>query len=375
MAEVISPSAHSIPLVVTVGPNEHVALRGARVQIAHRAEHTAVGVIAGTARAGASRSWITLDTNQTTILVTHARPKAPGPVVEAPKWSEAIEACTVAPLAVSQEGQEVSVGGCWEAAARGVMYRVEAARDLGFQHPLGPIESTEGRSWAKLLGVGRYFVRLRTIDADGLSSASSPVRRLAVVPLGLPPGSHCNPATRQVVVPEGRDVSFGNADDLELAVDQGGFVKAPTALRMDGAPAHDIRIRLREDASSVSVVHIVRRALRADVRITPRGARWPHDPIDISVVIEDPTGQLDAEKVEPELRVLLGLQELKLDWVHHGAVWAARVAPRRMGGPTVLRVIANDEHGTPIGRNFLEIAGAEPRGTADRAPLWRLARD
>ena len=35
----------------------------------------------------------------------------------------------------------------------------------------------------------------------------------------------------------------------------------------------------------------------------------------------------------------------------------ARVEPRRMGGPTVRRVIANDEHGITLGRNFVEIDG------------------
>ena len=45
----------------------------------------------------------------------------------------------------------------------------------------------------------------------------------------------------------------------------------------------------------------------------------------------------------------------KWTWLRKGAVWSTRVHPRNMGGPTVVRVMADDEFGTPIGRNFIEI--------------------
>jgi hypothetical protein len=146
-------------------------------------------------------------------------------------------------------------------------------------------------------------------------------------------------------------------------------------MRMDGAPSHQLRIRLSDDPSSVSTVHVLRRALRADVRITPATPRWPSDPIDIAVTIADPTGQADTSKVEPQIHVLLGLTELPLSWTHRDAVWSARVEPRRMGGPVVLRVIANDEHGTALGRNFVEIDDVAPRGAAEKPARWRVARE
>jgi hypothetical protein len=40
-------------------------------------------------------------------------------------------------------------------------------------------------------------------------------------------------------------------------------------------------------------------------------------------------------------------------------VWAARLAPRN-AAPTVVRVIAEDEFGTPIGRNFVEVDQIRP---------------
>ncbi len=54
------------------------------------------------------------------------------------------------------------------------------------------------------------------------------------------------------------------------------------------------------------------------------------------------------------MHVLLGLAEISVQWSHSGRVWAARLNPRNVA-PTVIRVIAEDEFGTTIGRNFVEV--------------------
>ena len=117
-----------------------------------------------------------------------------------------------------------------------------------------------------------------------------------------------------------------------------------------------------------------RRALVANVVITPKKAFWPADPVDIAVTIEDSSGQVDPTKVEPRLQVLLGLTELPVAWSHRGAVWSAHLDPRTTGGPTVIRVIAQDEFGTPIGRNFLEIDEKQPQRLAIDRNDARVAR-
>ncbi|HEY3593407.1 MAG TPA: hypothetical protein VGL13_06020 [Polyangiaceae bacterium] len=365
-------SGRGLPLSVTVGTNEHVALRSARVQLMHKQDRTAVAVIEGSARAGATHHWITLEAKQGTILVPHEWPRNPSPTVESPKW--ATSTCGTAPLGISNEGHEALIGACWGSVNKSAAYQVEVARDPEFHDRIGPMESVTAQSWSKLLGAGRYFMRVRAIDADGLTSELSPVRKLAVVPLMLPPGSFADSAHGAVVLPEGRDLSFGDAQGLDVAIDDGGFLRAPGALRMDGAPSHQLRIRLSDDPSSVSTVHIMRRALRADVRITPKTAKWPGDPIQIAVTIEDPTGLAQTDKVEPQIHALLGLTEVPLRWTHQGSTWSARVEPRRMGGPVVLRVIANDEHGTMLGRNFVEIDGPREQGDTDAPRAFRAAQ-
>jgi hypothetical protein len=146
---------------------------------------------------------------------------------------------------------------------------------------------------------------------------------------------------------------------------------------MDEGPEHMLRFRLRDDPGSTSTVYIARRrALVANVLMTPKKANWPTDPVDIVVTIEDPSGQIDPTTVEPRLQVLLGLTELRPTWSHRGAVWSTHLAPRSTGGPTVVRVIAQDEHGTTIGRNFLEIDEKQPQRLAiDTASTTRIVRN
>jgi hypothetical protein len=259
-----------------------------------------------------------------------------------------------------------------------VSYRVDLARDEEFQQLVDVSQDIPTTSWSTAAGVGRYFARVRAIDRNGVVGEPSSPRRLAVIPCILPPGSTADIAAGTLVVPEGRAISFGDPSGLDLALDKGGFSRAPTALLVDGAPFHDLRFRLREDTSSVSTVYVAhRRTLRADIQITPRLARWPSDPIDVTVTLDDPSGRIDPAKIDAQLQILIGLREISPPWSRRGPVWSTRVQPLSTGGPTVIRVLASDEHGTPIGRNFLEVDYKPPVlavETSDGASRSRVAR-
>jgi hypothetical protein len=273
------------------------------------------------------------------------------------------------------EGHAV-VGGCWERTSQATSYQVELAHDADFHHFMAS-EVTPVSSWSTMLGVGRYFVRVRSVDADGLYGQQSTPRQLAVIPCVMPPGGSANMDSRTLIVPKGREIAFNDAKDVELAVDKGGFSRAPKSITMDEGPEHALRFRLRDEPTSTSTVYIARRrALFANVQLTPKKAFWPTDPIDIVVTIQDPSGQFDPVTVEPRLQVLLGLTELPVQWSHHGAVWSAHLEPRRTGGPAVVRVIAKDEFDTLIGRNFLEIDEKQQQRLAiDTANGTRVAHN
>src|SRR5262249_37217713 len=152
-----------------------------------------------------------------------------------------------------------------------------------------------------------YFMRVRSVDADGLWSAMSVPREVAVIPFTMPPGATANVDSHTLIVPQGREIALGDTTDVELAIDQGGFYRAPTSITMDEAAEHTLRFRLRTDPTSTSVYIARRRALNANVQMTPKKAFWPGDPVQITVTLEDSSGQLDPTKVEPHLQVLLGL--------------------------------------------------------------------
>jgi hypothetical protein len=121
------------------------------------------------------------------------------------------------------------------------------------------------------------------------------------------------------------------------------------------------------------MIDLQRRALRADIEIGPKAARWPVDPVDITVTVRDPAGLVDASAIVPTLHVLLGLTELPVIWARRGPVWTTRLAPRNVG-PTVVRVVAEDEFGNSLGRTFLEVDD-KPAKPGDPTPIRRIAHN
>src|SRR5262249_4021954 len=127
-----SASERSLPLVVSIDSSQHVAIRGARVQVARRGERTAIGVIDGQARVGASRAWITVDREEGTSVTAHDRPSAPRKLLEAPDWVSTDGTCP-ASLAMSEPHGRAVVGACWERKASATSYRIEIAKGADFR--------------------------------------------------------------------------------------------------------------------------------------------------------------------------------------------------------------------------------------------------
>jgi hypothetical protein len=60
-------------------------------------------------------------------------------------------------------------------------------------------------------------------------------------------------------------------------------------------------------------------------------------------------------------RVTLDQEVLTPSWSREGGRLRATIAPRGDKKPHVLRVEVSDQHGFPLGRNFLEVAAGPPR--------------
>jgi hypothetical protein len=369
--DAVSPSERAIPLVVSGPGTTHVAFRGAEVQIAVKGDRMVAQVNEGTARAGSNKRWISIEKAHASTLTAQGYPTAPRDELQAPEWKIA-QGCAPA-LGVVEPGSAASIGVCWEPRAGGGSYVVELARDESFS-TVELSETTATTTWSKNLPEGRYFVRARTVDADSLASRTSPVRKLGVVSFALPPGASANLGARTVVLPQGRAFELRDAAGLETALDRGIFVSVRGPIVMDAEPSHQLRFRLAGDPSSENILELQRRALRADIEIGPKSARWPVDAVDITVTMRDPAGDVDAAQVAPRLHVLLGLTELPVAWAHRGPVWTARLAPRNVG-PTVVRVVAEDEFGNTLGRTFLEVDERPNKARESTNPSRRVANN
>jgi hypothetical protein len=363
-----STTDRGMPLVVSGPGSTHVAVRAATVQIAVKGERMVAQVDEGSARAGSNKRWISVEKAQATTLPASGYPTAPRAEIAAPEWKVG-EGCTPA-LGVVEPGHASTIGVCWQPRAGAASYTIELAKDEEFAH-VEVAESTTSTSFSKALPEGRYFVRARAIDEDSMTSRVSAVRKLGVVSFALPPGATSNLGARTVVLPEGRAFQLRDMSGLETAVDRGIFVSVRGPVVMDAEPSHTFRFRLAGDPSSESSIELQRRALRADIEIGPKSARWPVDPVDITVTVRDPGGLVDAAQVTPKLKVLLGLTELPVAWSHRGPVWTTRLAPRATG-PTVVRVVAEDEFGNALGRHFLEV-DERPMKPGETSPPRRIA--
>lgn len=100
---------------------------------------------------------------------------------------------------------------------------------------------------------------------------------------------------------------------------------------------------------------IAKRELRASVDLLPHNAHWPSNPIDAHIVVFDPSGRIDSAGEPVTVETMVGLTPIQVPWMHRGASWSARIPPQPTLGPSVVRVVVKDRHGTEIGRGFLEI--------------------
>jgi len=316
----------------------------------------------GAVRVCSGRSWADLGEAQAVTLRAGAAPAAARPMLVAPAWSTILPpGASVGPIAVA-DAARARVGAAWAPVTGAARYEVTVARDPACAEIVGRIDLPAEARWfsSAPLPVGTYYAQVRAIDADGLVGDTATPRRLRVVAVELPRGAVIAPG-RRLVAPEGSHPRLSDPAGLEVAIDRGGFSRAGAELPSAGAPA-TVRLRMHGDPSSETRFALESRALHADVRMSPRLPRWPVDPIDITVEISDPTGLFDPAAFAPHLTVLVGIDEARVTWREDppsagGArIFRTRLAPRRVHGPTVVRVVVDDEAGGLLGRSFVEVA-------------------
>ena len=268
-------------------------------------------------------------------------------LLPAPRWKSA------APILVATREQVMLREVEWRSVQGTVGHRLVLHR-VGATEPTVEVDCPGQRLCRPLsLEPGRYQLEVQGVDARGLPGAVSRPLEVAVVGTQLPPGGYVDPQGA-LRLPRGGTVGLVGVEGLEMSTGNAAWVPAPHRTWLHREVPMQVRLRRPGSADSAALT-LAPRQVRASVWVGPKDARWPSDPVSIHVVLTTPSGAAVPSVIQPESAVTLNGRELELQWRRDEDGWSASVAPRTDYGPWVIRVEVTDQHGVPLGRDFLEV--------------------
>jgi hypothetical protein len=246
------------------------------------------------------------------------------------------------------------------------------ARAAGYEFGLWSVKGTERKLLKRLsdkdgsvqlgeLAAGSYAVSSHAIEASGLEGAESEPTPLRVVAAELPDGARLSgdgillPPNQRVKLKgvEGVEVSYGRAPNFVAAPNTIGLIRGETTL---------VRVRAVGSKDELALT-LAPRTIKAEIQMGPARARWPQDPVKVSVRLSDSRGRPLAEDVVAKARVFVNVNPVNVEWKRQGDHLTAVVPPAEGAGPWVVRVEIADDTGSVVGHNFLEIAPGQQRAS------------
>jgi hypothetical protein len=274
-------------------------------------------------------------------------------------------------LAIIPSGAHASLSFAWSPVPGAASYRIEIAKDKTMVRVVSRASTTEPQYTTSDPGPEtQYWVHVRSVGAEGIVGEWSTPRPLRIVRYAVPEGAFVA-ADGAIVLPSPQaSIALPDADGLEVAYENTSAYAGRVAVPLYWAKVTG-PLRLPEDATG-KIVHLreatqgangsetrlvlSRRQLRADVILSPKGPRWPTDPLDARVILRDPSSRIDLANEPATIEATLGLVPLPITWTRAGAMWTTRIAPLPIPGPSVVRVVVKDAVGAEIGRSFVEIS-------------------
>ena len=234
------------------------------------------------------------------------------------------------------------------------------------------LRSTSSTEWADALTPvepGKYGLTLRSVDARGLAGSWSPEAEVRVIGVVLPPGGY---ATEQAIfLGVGQQVQFTNIAGLEMTyVGAGRYFPAAEGAGLYRGQTTVLGFRM-PGALETAIARLEPRAVYADVRIGPKRAIWPRDPISIDIQLKSKNGSEVPSFLQIVPTVTLGTDPVDVSFEQDGNTLHAVVPASSKPGPWVVRVDVADQYGVDLGHDFLEIA-SEPRKPAPAVRIVAL---
>jgi hypothetical protein len=207
------------------------------------------------------------------------------------------------------------------------------------------------------LAPGRYEVQARTVDRFGVSSPSSDPLTLRVIGAELPEGARLSSGT--IMLGRAGRVKLIGAEGLEASYGRASlFIPVPKDVGL--ARGESTLLRLREPGKKDELgIKLEPRTLKADVEIGPKSARWPGEPLQVTVKLFDHHGKPITEELKTKPHVFVNVGQVEPTWTHVGNTYSAKIAPANGTGPWVVRVEVSDDFGDPAGRDFIELGSAK----------------
>lgn len=209
----------------------------------------------------------------------------------------------------------------------------------------------------KGLSPGRYEVQARAIDRFGVESTASEPLTLRVIGAQLPEGAKLSSET--ILLGRSGRVKLIGAEGLEASYGRASlFIPVPKDVGL--ARGESTLLRLREPGSKEELgIQLEPRTVKADVDIGPKSARWPGEPLQVTVKLFDHRGRPLKEELKTKPQVFVNVAHVQPTWSHSGNTYTAKIAPAAGAGPWVVRVEVSDDFGDPVGRDFIELGSAK----------------
>lgn len=249
------------------------------------------------------------------------------------------------------------------AAPQNVAYRwLSLSRvEAGKRTTLSEHEWRSDQEQLPRLSPGRYELQARAVDHFGVESVASPAVTVRVIGASLPEGARIvdgaillgRSGRVKLIGAEGLEASYGKASLFIPVPKDVGLARGDTTL-----------LRLREPGKPQELsVKLEPRTVKADVKIGPKSARWPSDPLQVTVRLFDHRGRPVGDELKNKPQVFVNVGQVEPSWTHSGNTYTAKVAPAAGTGPWVVRVEVTDDFGDSAGRDFIELDSAKTAST------------
>ena len=204
---------------------------------------------------------------------------------------------------------------------------------------------------------GRYELLARAVDRFGVESSASEPLTLRVIGAQLPEGAKL--ANDSILLGRSGRVKLIGVDGLEASYGRANlFIPVPKDVGL--ARGESTLLRLREPGGKEELgIKLEPRTVKADVEIGPKSARWPGEPLQVTVKLFDHRGRPLKDELKTKPQVFVNVAHVVPNWTHSGNTYTTKIAPAAGTGPWVVRVEVNDDFGDPAGRDFIELGSAK----------------